>query len=200
MTPPTWHVPREWDNERCFILCSGESIGPQAETIKKLKGRFIGVKHGVLLRPDADVLFLSGEAFADVCLPLIAKFTGKYVVVRSKWSPLLPDSAKRVTRPKIHDKLCELTDHVAGLDCGTSSIDLAHKLGATEIIMLGYDMQGGHFCPHPLQNPPKAHFTRHMECLEKLNEDAKSKGIRIINCSPNSAVTAFEKRPLEEFL
>ena len=29
--PPTWHVPREWAGDRCFILCSGESIGPQAK-------------------------------------------------------------------------------------------------------------------------------------------------------------------------
>jgi hypothetical protein len=50
-------VPREWPGERCFVLCTGESIGPQAEMITRLKGRFIAVKHAIALRPDADVCF-----------------------------------------------------------------------------------------------------------------------------------------------
>lgn len=198
--PPTWHVPREWNNERCFILCSGESIGPQADTIKKLKGRFIAVKHGVFMRPDADVLFLAIDGGVESSLQLLEVFSGKYAVVRSKHHPDLPPSVKRVARAKDHTSLCELTDHVSGRDCGTSAINLAKHFGATEIVMLGYDQRGGHFCSHPLQYPPKGHFKRHMEFLDSLNLDAVLKGIKIWNASPGTAVMAFEKRSLEEFL
>lgn len=82
----------------------------------------------------------------------------------------------------------------------TSAINVAYHFGATEIVMLGYDMCGGHFCPHPLQYPPKSHFKRHVEHLAGMAEDAKRKGIRIVNCSPISRVEAFEKRPLEAYL
>lgn len=198
--PPTWHVPREWPDSRCFILCSGESIGPQAPLIKRLVGKFIAVKHGVLLKPDADVLFLAGETTYSFEAELIQKFRGRYMIVRGKHHPGMPKEVLRVTRTKEHGALCELTDHVAGYDCGTSAINLAYHFGATTICMLGYDMTGGHFCKHPLQNPPKDHFTRHMTNLEALNADAKRKGIRIVNCSPISRVTAFEKQPLEAFL
>ncbi len=199
LTVEAWDIPREWPNERCFILCSGESIKAQAETIKRLKGRFIAVRHGVLLRPDADVLFFAGEGTNAINLPLLPLFTGKYVVSRSKMQNL-PPYVKCVTRTKDHTTLCDLPGHVSGFDSGTSAINLAYKLGATEIVMCGYDMKGGHFCQHPLPRIPQDHFTRHMTFLPQLNEDAKRKGIRIVNCSPISAVTAFEKQPLEAFL
>lgn len=199
--PPTWKVPQEWaPDEACFILCSGESIGPQAKQIDKLQGRFIAVKHGVLLKSDADVLFMPGECWDSIVFPLLKRFSGTHVVIRSKFHPSLPASVKRVTRSKQHEQLCELRDHVCGFDSGTSAINLAYHFGARTIAMLGYDMTGGHFCPHPMQHPPKDHFRRHLVPLKALNEDAKKKGVRIVNCSPTSAVTAFEKQPLEAFL
>lgn len=199
--PPTWAIPQEWaPDEPCFVLCSGESIGKQADVIKRLKGRFIAVKHGVLLRPDADVLFMPGECWDSIVFPLLKKFTGTHTIIRSKWHQDLPASVRRVTRSKDHEHLCELRDHVCGYDSGTSAINLAYHFGARTIVLLGYDMTGGHFCKHPLQNPPSSHFREHVRPLKALNEDARRKGVRIVNCSPTSAVTAFEKQTLEAFL
>jgi hypothetical protein len=198
---PTWSVPQEWSaDEPCFVLCSGESIGPQAKQIARLKGRFIAVKHGVLLKPYADVLFFPGEAWDSIVKPILKQFKGTHAIVRSKDHPDLPASVKRVTRAKDHEHLCERRDHVCGFDSGTSAINLAYHFGARTIVMLGYDMTGGHFCKHPLSNPPQGHFRRHIVPLKALNEDARRKGVRIVNCSPTSVVTAFEKQPLEKFL
>ena len=199
--PKPWKVPREWNDERCFILCSGESIGPQAETIKKLKGRFIAVKHGVLLRPDADVLFLACDGPYTLWTPLIDMFRGKHIIARSRIYPEFERyGVKRITRSKDHTELCSLSDHVSGLDSGTSAINLAYHFGAREIVMLGYDMTGGHFCPHPMQRPPTEHFVRHVQPLDELAKDCKRKGVRVVNCSPISKVRAFERRPLESYL
>ncbi len=198
--PPAWTIPRMWQGERCFVICSGESVGQQLGIIKQLRGRIIAVKHGVLARPDADVLFLSGEGNSELSLKLISLYSGPLVIVRSKVDSSYPEYVKRVTRTKDHGKLCDLPGHVCGYDAGTSAINVAYAAGATELVLIGYDMRGGHFCKHPLQNPPQDHFTRHMEPLHDLNADAKRKGIRIVNCSPISAVTAFEKQPLEAFL
>lgn len=197
--PTPWPVPREWVGERAFVICSGESIKPQREQIRRLRGRIIAVKHAVLARPDADVLFLSGEGTSEIAQELIPKFTGTYVIVRQKMDATFPPHVKRVTRTKHHDRLCDLPDHVAGLDSGTSAINLAHLFGATEIVLLGFDMVGGHFCKHPLQHPPESHFQRHMEVLPSIAADAKSRGIRIVNCSPISRVKCFERASLEDF-
>jgi hypothetical protein len=202
--PPLWSVPREWLGERCFILCGGESIRLQRPQIARLKGRIIAIKEGVLLRPDADVLFLGGEKTPEIAMPLIPLFKGRYMVVRGKSDQELPPAVVRVTRAKDHAKLCDIPTHVCGLDSGTSAINLAYHFGATEIVLLGYDMTGGRWFtgewPHPMPTIPEEHFRRHMVPLAALAADAKAKGIRIVNCSPISRVTAFEKQPLEAFL
>lgn len=202
--PPLWSVPREWVGERCFILCGGESIRQQRTVIPTLKGRVIAIKEGVLLRPDADVLFLGGEKTPEIALPLIPKFTGRYMVVRGKSDQELPPAVVRVTRSKDHTTLSDLPTHVCGYDSGTSAINLAYLFGATEIVLLGYDMRGGRWFtgewPHPMPHIPEEHFRRHMVPLEALARDARAKGIRIVNCSPITRVTAFERRSLTEFL
>jgi hypothetical protein len=205
---PIWSVPRDWPGERCFVICGGESIRQQRAQIARIKDRIIVVKEGVLLRPDADVMFVTAEPWA--VLPLLPKFRGTHVVMRRGKEPKeIPDYVRRVTRTKDHEHLCELPTHVCGYDAGTSAINLAYHFGATEIVLLGYDMTGGRwFCDergkgewaHPLPRIPEGHFRRHMGPLHALAADAKAKGIRIVNCSPISRVTAFEKQPLEKFL
>lgn len=202
--PPIWSVPREWPDSRCFILCGGESLKAQRHLVPLLQGRIIAVKHGVLLRPDADVLFFAGERPAEIAPPLLNAFRGTYVVVRGRGHPVFPDTAKRVWRTTEHVGLSDDPTMVTGYDAGTSAIDLAHHFGATEIVLLGYDMVGGrwfngeipHFLPHPLESQ----FQQHMAPLPLIAADAKRKGIRIVNCSPISRVTCFERRHLEDFL
>jgi hypothetical protein len=200
-----WSVPREWPGERCWILCGGESLRQQRHLVPTLPGRIIAIKEGVLLRPDADVLFLGGERTATIARPLIPKFRGTYMVLRrGRPVPELPASVKCVTRTKDHTKLAELPTHVCGYDSGTSAINLAYHFGATEIILLGYDMTGGRWFtgewPHPEPTIPEDRHRRHMDPLPLLAADAAAKGIRIINCSPISRVECFERRSLREVL
>lgn len=204
VAPPIWSVPKEWPGERCFVLCGGESIKAQGAYIPRLQGRVIAVKHGVLLRPDADVLLFAGERPAEIAPPLLKAFKGQYIVVRGRGHQVFPSTAKRVGRPPTHERFCDDPTLVCGFDAGTSAINLAMHFGATEIILLGYDMKGGRWftgkMAHYLPNPPESDFQRHMGPLPSLAADAKAHGIRIVNCSPISRVTCFEQQPLEAFL
>jgi hypothetical protein len=197
-------VPREWPGDRCYIVCGGESIRAQRKLIPRLPGRVIAIKQSVVLKPDADVLFLSGERTAEIAAPLLPKFRGTHIIVRGKSCPELPDTVKRVTRSKDHTRLCDLPDHVCGYDAGTSAINLAFHFGATEIVMLGYDMCGGRWfageIKHHMPRPPEAHFQRHMVPLPELAKDCQRRGIRVVNVSPISRVTAFERGRLEDWL
>jgi hypothetical protein len=197
-------VPREWPNERAFILCGGESIRAQREQIKQIRGHIIAIKEGVLLRPDAEVLFIGGEHSDIIAKPLIPMFRGKYIVARGKSNPGLPSNIKRVSRTKDHSRLCDDPTTVCGYDTGTSAINLAYHFGAREIVLLGYDMTGTRWFngewKHPMPMIPDLHFRRHMKPLGDIARDAKAKGIRIVNCSPISRVECFEKQPLEKFL
>lgn len=204
IAPPIWSVPRSWPGERCFVICGGESLRAQRELVPRLQGRFVAVKHGVLLRPDADVLFFAGERPAEIAPSLLSAYTGHCVVVRGKGHQVFPDTAKRVWRTPTHERWSDDPTCVAGFDAGTSAINLAMLFGATEIVVLGMDMIGGRWfngeIPHYLTNPPESDFQRHMSVLPALAADAKAKGVRIVNCSPISRVTAFERQPLEAFL
>lgn len=202
--PPIWSVPREWPGERCFVLCGGESLRAQRALVPQLRGRIIAVKHGVLLRPDADVLFFAGERPAEIAPLCLAAFRGRYIVVRGRGHAIFPPQAKRVFRPIRHEAWSRDPTMVSGFDAGTSAINLAIHFGAAEIILLGYDMTGGRWfngeITHYLPQPPERDFQAHMAPLPALAEDAKALGVRIVNCSPGSRVTCFERQPLEAFL
>jgi hypothetical protein len=75
--------------------------------------------------------------------------------------------------------------------------------GATEIVLLGMDMSGNRWCngefDHPMPVIPADHHRRHKSVLPDIAADAKRKGIRIVNCSPDSAVKCFEKHPLSRY-
>lgn len=202
--PPIWSVPRAWLGERCFVLCGGASLRAQRHLVPRLQGRVIAVKEGVLLRPDADVLFFAGEHPAVIAPPLLKRFTGTNIVVRGKGHPVFPESSKRVWRTMTHMAWSVDPTMVSGFDAGTSAINLAMLFGATEIVLLGYDMTGGRWFAgehsHPVPVIPEADFTRHIAPLPALAADAKAKGIRIVNTSPTSRATCFEQQPLEAFL
>jgi len=202
--PPHWSVPREWDGERCFVICGGASVKAQRQLIPKLNGRVIAVKQSVTLRPDADVLWFGGESMVELMLPLIPKFTGQYMAVRGKSCPRLPATVKRVGRHKDNATLAEDPTKVTGFDSGTSAINLAYHFGASEVVLLGYDMRGGRWftgeLPHPMPTIPASHFEGHMAPLAQLAKDCARKGLRVVNCSPDTAVTAFERAPLEAYL
>lgn len=201
--PDVWKVPREWTG-RCFVIAGGESVKAQRHLVPQLQGRIIAIKEAVLLRSNADVLFLGGEATDALVKNLIPLFRGQYMVARGKFPSTLPSSAKRLTRTKIHTALCDTPGQVAGYDSGTSAINLAYQFGATEIVVLGMDMCGSRWFkgewPHPRMHIPEDHFTTHMGPLAELAADATRKGIRIVNVSPISRIECFERQPLEAFL
>lgn len=198
-----WSVPREWPGERCLIIAGGESVKGQEALIKAFQGRVIAVKQSVALRPDADVMFIAGKDDGKVCAPFFDMHRGKYLIARGNYKGV-PSRVKVLGRTLIASHLSDDPHEVAGLDAGTSSINLAYLFGASEIVLLGYDMTGGRWLngkyPHHLPFPPKEHFRLHMEALAPIAKALTDRGIKVFNCSPISAVTCFEKRNLEAFV
>ncbi len=191
-----WSVPREWVGERCFILAGGASLPIAA--IPQLKGRIIAIKQTVALRPDADVMFVSGRDDPQRCAAYFPMYRGPRIICRSAY-PGFPPGVLALRRSK--DAYSRESTHVAGLDAGSSAINLAALFGATEIILLGIDMTGGRWVKkHHLPKIPQRHFDLHLGSLERMAPELAKDGIRVVNCSPISAVRCFERQPLEAFL
>lgn len=106
-----------------------------------------------------------------------------------------------------------------GHSSGYQVINLAYHYGVREMILVGYDMryqegyskqerkpgQGRHYFgeyPQELQHWPavgsKGEFTGLLKCYRTI--DTKALGLRIINCSPGSALDFFEVDKLENAL
>jgi hypothetical protein len=196
---PHWTVPREWEGERCFIIAGGPSVKDQTALIPKLRGRVIAIKQAVQLRPNADVMLLAARDDWFVCRDYFRLYRGPRIICRSNY-PNMPRGTLYLRRSK--EALSRNPQLVAGLDAGASAINLAALFGAKEIIVLGMDMvQGRWVAKHPTMPViPDWHFGLHLEGLQRMAPELKRDGVRVINCSPISAVKDFERRPLKEFL
>lgn len=87
-----------------------------------------------------------------------------------------------------------------GSSSGVLAIHIAKILGATHILLFGFDMQGTHYFgehPAPLRNTTEQRF-KHFQ--SQFAWVARKKGARIYNCTPGSHLEAFPKMPLEEAL
>lgn len=192
-----WSVPREWVGERCFILGGGASL--PLGVIPHLQGRVIAIKQTVQLRQDADVMFVSGRDDPERCAPYFPIYRGPRIICRN-WYPGFPSRVLCLQRTD-GGSYSRMPTHLGGLDAGSSAINLAALFGATEIILLGIDMTGGRWLTnHHLPVIPPQHFVWHRESLNRMAPKLEADGIRVVNCSPISTVTCFERQPLEAFL
>lgn len=96
------------------------------------------------------------------------------------------------------------------LNTGSAAIDLAVKLGAKRIFLLGFDMKRLEDKTHwhkeygkgkprrsPINHPP---FAKHLQGFPAIAEDIKKYGVSIYNVSPESAIKEFPKITLKQAL
>jgi hypothetical protein len=78
--------------------------------------------------------------------------------------------------------------------------------GCTKIILVGYDMQisgGMHWHGRhdkPLNNPTPENVERWRRVMDEAAESLDVLGVKIINCSPASALTNYRKMSFESAL
>jgi len=93
-----------------------------------------------------------------------------------------------------------------GDNSGYAAINLAYHLGATRIVLLGFDMGGNgnktHFHDGYPVNPTSKHIyeKRFVVSFPHIAEELKKKGIKVYNASERSTLTCFTKISLEKSL
>lgn len=95
---------------------------------------------------------------------------------------------------------------VTGGNSGYQALNLAVLAGAKNIILLGYDArepengEKSHwFGEHP-QICTLAAYPMYRDSFKKGAQAIKNAGVRVINCSPNSAIDVFEKMDINKAL
>lgn len=84
-------------------------------------------------------------------------------------------------------------DLMMGSNSGLLGMEVAVKLGATSIILLGFDMHGTHyFGPHQqLRNTQPNRFDQFKKQFAAFNK------VPVYNCTPDSALHCFPRMTLE---
>jgi hypothetical protein len=93
----------------------------------------------------------------------------------------------------------------SGGNSGFQALNLAVQFGTKRILLLGYDMHigaGFHWYGknnwQNANNPNDSIFARWIAAFDGSVSVLKSLGVEVINCSMNSALNCFPKRPLED--
>lgn len=84
---------------------------------------------------------------------------------------------------------------------GVLALEVAKNLGATRILLLGYDMKGSHFFgkyTNGLRNTTPLQRSNHFKQYEQWART--NKAVEVINCTQGSALTCFPKASLDEVL
>lgn len=194
-------VPRLFPGETVVCIGGGPSLTPEDVNYCHGKARVIAINDAYKLAPWADVLYAcdakwwrweknaSAEMFAGLKYSLGVGPKGWHV-----------QTLQNTGREGLE---LQPTGVKTGTNSGYQAINLAVHLGATRIVLLGYDMQkqGGlmHWHgDHPQKSTPA--FVAWIAYFTKLAPILKKHGVEVINCSRRTALTCFQKAALETAL
>lgn len=204
-----WVAPKNWVNSTVVIVGGGPSLrGFDFAGIEK--HRSIAVNTAFQLVPKADVLFYADTRWWRWHGAEVKKtFKGSRIVTTSSASQAYLDPAVvrmgRDYRYQDNDEPLSLTPgYLSGSDSGYMSINLAVQMGASRIILLGYDMGfDGNIShwhdDHPIQSKLTDYVDRFAPTYPKLVESLHKRGIEILRCTP-SALTMIPEMPWAEAL
>lgn len=199
-------VPKLWPGETIVCIGSGPSLTPDDVDRVRGRARVIAINDSYRLAPWADVLYACDEKFwkwqyrwnADA----IAAFAGRrYALTRdaAKWPGVQVLANTGETGLELKPSGLR-----TGRNSGYQAMNLAVHLGASRILLLGYDMARGvngrthWFGDHPDRcRSPYGDFRR---AYASLVAPLAAVGISVSNCSRRTKLACFPVMPLDDAL
>lgn len=207
-----WSVPRAWPNLTCAVIASGASLTKEDVDFLAYRMPVIAVSDAWKLCPSAKYLY-SCDAKWWQYHDGVPEYRGTKVGLDSKIT--YPDVKLLRMRTKPNPRGSKYSPIIldegldddprflrTGCNSGYQAINLAYHLGANRIILLGFDMKGSHFFgEHPEEIRPGgtgSPFALWIAKFKTLADAFQERGIKVINCTPDSALPWFEKRDLRD--
>lgn len=183
--------------QRYFICASGPSLTQSDVDYIRDKGMVIMINNGFQLAPWSDIIYACDTRWWSV-YPEAIKHRGRKISIQHKH----PD----VELWEHNNKINGIGDYMIHSNSGNSgqhAINLAYLLGAKEIILLGYDFQntGGQVHWHGDHKHGLGNGAAHEPRIKHMNIAAKQlsdKGVKVINCTRETALECFERKNLED--
>lgn len=230
MAAEQWQVPRIWEGETCAVLASGPSMSRDVAEAVRGKCRVIAVSNQAIpllidgemrsaLAPWADVLIASDRRWWIEHEQEARAFHGLKVTVeppggceRLNWQDVM--QLKNGGEVLYDDR----PTHVGGGgNSGFHGAHLAAKFGCSKILLCGFDMQSEAgidadralkkkrarqhwFGEHAWRSNLRIPFDLFIERFTRSAPEFGKRGIRVINCTPGSALKCFPFMSIEEAL
>ncbi len=215
---PPWPltiIKPDWQDETVFIIGTGPGVTPEMVNSIRGRGRVIAINYSVKLAPWADLLYAGDASFWKLFFELDLKQEGRRVC--SPWNGVdhvvypgykdldISDLERMMFTGEEGLDLKTPTALRTGKNSGYQAINLAVKLGAKKIILLGFDLRHHGNNKHhwfggrgPYHTVPPYHLF--IPKFETMTKDLKKAGVTVINCTPESALKTFPIIPLKEAL
>lgn len=199
----SWHVPPIFAGQTVAILASGPSMSQAvADRVRHLPR--VAVNTTYRLAPDADIIYASDGAWWKQN-PEAVNCPGLKVSVEARDGcrhPYTPD-AVHTLRHKGRHGFDDRTDCLRTMNnSGGAAIHVAVQARAARILLLGFDMHGGHWHGQhqkPLGNPGPALLRDWCELIAEFARAVAGR-VEILNCTPGSALRCFPMVSLDEAL
>lgn len=207
--PEVPHVPKLWPGCTMVILGGGPSLTPEdVERVGLVRDRtawspncavrVLAIKEAYLLAPWADVLYACDHSWWRY-------YNGAPTFTGLKYTLEAPTPGV-VQLQNTGDAGLELepTGLRTGHNSGFQAINLAVHLGATRVLLVGYDCWAGSDGRQTWYQTKRPHLTSpypvFMQSFGTIVEPLKAAGVEVVNCSRFTVLRAFPCRPLEEVL
>jgi len=206
-----WNIPRIWRGD-VFIIGGGPSFSSINVDLLKDK-HVIGCNDAYRLGSDVvDFVFFRDNSFYNAHKSFFHEYKGVFVTL---------DHKKRKVRPSQQVKICAMTSFSISPDTyklswyrnsGVSAIELAVKLGAERVYLLGYDcdvdkdLQKTNWYESIKAERPflekKSRVSEFAREFARFNNDFRAvyPEIEIINLNPKSALDVFPKQEPTEIM
>lgn len=204
-------LPRLCITGTVFCLATGPSLTSFDVNAVRGHGAVIAVNDAHQLAPWADVLYSSDRYWWNFHrgvpsfggLRATIEFSpGRYAKELTKWAPemffLRQTGHQGVETDPTGLRTC-------GQNSGGAAVNLAVHLGATRIVLLGYDCgvpgsKKHFFGDHPRHLQQLSPFSTWRTAFETMREPLAALGIEVVNCSRSTSINAFRCAPLAEVL
>jgi len=195
-----WTAPRIWPDSTVYILGGGPGL--LKVDLSLIHDEFcIGVNNSAFLGDWVDVCWFGDMKWWEWHRERLKEFKGIIATCNmklKKWPQL-----KRLIRGKPQG-MDERPTHVSwNRNSGASAINLAYHLGASRVVLIGFNMQrvdGKKNWHDDHAEKPHDPFARHLKPFGHIARDAMRLGLEIINATPGSALKHFPIMSLADLL
>lgn len=195
----------DWTGETVVIIASGPSAAAAPVDMVKGRAKVITINNSWRLAPWSDILFAVDWRWWKAHRG-VPDFHGVKLTIDWRFRHRKEWDIWSLVCPKVeNDEIVHRPGHVAwGGNSGMGALNLADQLGASKIILVGYDMHlmnGAHWhgdhVGSGLTNPTSDGIIRWRRAINRAAHKLRA---RVINASEASALTAYPKMPLEKAL